>query len=59
MKDNLDWEFGILFGLFIFYDVKKCGIMLYGYELFVYINLFYGEELLKKYYIRLQGVYFE
>lgn len=53
MKDNLDWEFGILFGLFIFYDVKKCGIMFYGYELFVYINLFYGEELLKKYYIRL------
>lgn len=59
MKDNLDWEFGILFGLFIFYDVKKCGIMFYGYELFVYINLFYGEELLKKYYIRVQGVYFE
>lgn len=59
MKDNLDWEFGILFGLLIFYDVKKCGIMFYGYELFVYINLFYGEELLKKYYIRLQGVYFE
>lgn len=53
MKDNLDWEFGILFGLFIFYDVKKRGIMFYGYELFVYINLFYGEELLKKYYIRL------
>lgn len=59
MKDNLDWEFGILFGLLIFYDVKKRGIMFYGYELFVYINLFYGEELLKKYYIRLQGVYFE
>lgn len=53
MKDNLDWEFGILFGLLIFYDVKKRGIMFYGYELFVYINLFYGEELLKKYYIRL------
>lgn len=59
MKDNPDWEFGTLFGLPIFHDVKKRGIMPHGYELFAHTNLFYGEELSKKYYTRSQGAYFE